>query len=54
MARKEGSKVIKCPNPTKGKKQCAATLVVMPGQWKVCGSCGYKFRATKTLIEAQK
>jgi len=54
MARKEGSKVITCPNPAKGKKRCGATLVVTPGQWKVCTHCGYKFRATKKLIEEQK
>ena len=54
MARKEGSKVITCPSPEKGKKRCSATLVVMPGQWKVCTHCGYKFRATKTIIAAQQ
>lgn len=54
MAREAGTKVISCPNPTKGKKKCSATLVVKPGQWKVCTQCGYKFRATKALIAAQK
>jgi hypothetical protein len=54
MARKAGTKVISCPNPKKGKNKCVATLVVAPGQWKVCTHCGYKFQATKALIAAQK
>lgn len=54
MTREAGTKVISCPNPKRGKNKCTATLVVTPGRWKVCTHCGYKFRATKALIAAQK
>lgn len=44
MARQKGTKLIYCP-------ECDAHIIVKPGRTKTCTNCGYKFKATKKLID---